>query len=284
MRRWVARVRRVRLRFDLLDELHELRRHSARRPGRVGRPRPAHRRKQPRGCRHRPRRGDDLLGRHNARARSAWPTWMGRARATLYTGESQPSGVAIDPAAGLIYWADAVTGSGIDPGREARRQLAPGRCSRGECLPGREWRSIRPTGKIYWGSYDTFKIRVGNLDGTGASGHIRGRELIRLSWRSIPPLARYDWSNELGGNVRVGNLDGTGATNLYAGEGDVGGVAIDPVGREDLLDELESRARLGSGASTAPRRHRASTRARPTAWFGRAPARAARHRRAAGLG
>jgi PQQ-like domain len=144
----------------------------------------------------------------------------------LYTGESQPSGVAIDPAAGLIYWADAVSGSGairvgnLDGSGTARTLFA------GESYP--VGLTIDPAaGTIYWGSYDTFKIRVGNLNGTGARDLFSG-ENYPTQLAIDPAAGKIYWTNEFNGNVRVGNLDGTGARSLYTGEGEIGGVAVDP--------------------------------------------------------
>jgi hypothetical protein len=144
----------------------------------------------------------------------------------LYTGETQVSGVAIDPAAGLIYWADAVTRTGtirvgnLDGSGSARTLFA------GESYP--VGLTIDPAdGKIYWGSYDTFTIRSGNLDGTGATTLFSG-ENYPTQLAVDPAAGKIYWTNEFAGNVRAGNLNGTGATSLYTGEGDVGGVAIDP--------------------------------------------------------
>jgi hypothetical protein len=107
-------------------------------------------------------------------------------------------------------------------------------------------------GKIYWGSYDTFKIRVGNLDGTGAADLFTG-ENYPTQLAIDPAAGRLYWTNEFGGNVRVGNLNGTGATNLYSGEGDVGGVAIDPAaGKIYWTNWNLGTVRFGSLDGTAP--------------------------------
>jgi hypothetical protein len=185
----------------------------------------------------------------------------------LVTGESSPDGVAIDSAAGRIYWADTTSGAirvaNLD-GTSAR-DLYTGETSpsgvaidpvagliywanavsgsgaiRVGNLDGSGVRTLfagesypvgvaidPPDGKIYWGSYDTFKIRVGNLNGTGARDLFTG-ENYPTQLAVDPAAGKLYWTNEFAGNVRVGNLDGTGATSLYTGEGDVGGVAIDP--------------------------------------------------------
>ena len=107
-------------------------------------------------------------------------------------------------------------------------------------------------GKIYWGSYDTFKIRVGNLDGTGARDLFTG-ENYPTGLAIDPAAGKLYWTNEFAGNVRVGNLDGTGATNLYTGEGGVGGLAIDPAAGKIYWGDFSSGTiRVGSLDGTAP--------------------------------
>jgi PQQ-like domain len=107
-------------------------------------------------------------------------------------------------------------------------------------------------GKIYWGSYDTFKIRVGNLNGTGATDLFTG-ENYPTQLAIDPTAGKIYWTNEFNGNVRAGNLNGTGATSLYAGEGDVGGVAIDPAaGKIYWTNWNLGTVRVGSLDGTAP--------------------------------
>jgi hypothetical protein len=185
----------------------------------------------------------------------------------LLTGESSPEGVAIDPAAGKIYWADTTAGSirvanldgtgahdlytgesepsgvAIDPAAGliywADAVSGSGTIRVGN-LDGSGARTLfaresypvgvaidPAAGKIYWGSYDTFKIRAGNLDGTGAHDLFTG-ENYPTGLAIDPAAGKLYWTNEFAGNIRVGNLDGTGATSLYTGETTVGGLAIDP--------------------------------------------------------
>ncbi|MGN6867101.1 MAG: hypothetical protein ACTHMY_01730 [Solirubrobacteraceae bacterium] len=169
----------------------------------------------------------------------------------LFTGESQPSGVAIDPAAGLIYWADAVRGAGtirvgnLDGSGAARTLFA-----------GEDWPvgvAIDPAaGTIYWASYNSYLIRVGNLDGTGARTLFSG-ENSPTQLAIDPAAGKLYWTNEFLGNVRVGNLDGTGATSLYTGEGEVGGLAIDPgAGKIYWTSADKGTVRVGSLDGTAP--------------------------------
>ena len=144
----------------------------------------------------------------------------------LYTGESQASGVAINPATGKIYWADAITRTGA-----IRVGNLDGSGSAQDLFSNESYPvgvTIDPaTGKIYWGSYDTFKIRTGNLDGTGAHDLFTG-ENYPTGIVVDDATGKIYWTNEFAGQIRVGNLDGTGATNLFPAKGGIGGLALDP--------------------------------------------------------
>jgi hypothetical protein len=209
----------------------------------------------------------------------------------LFPGETNPQGVAIDSAAGKIYWADASgairvanldgtgardlytgestpSGVAIDPAAgliywadavsgsgAIRVGKLDGSGARtlfaGESYPVGV--AIDPAaGKIYWGSYDTFKIRVGNLNGTGARDLFTG-ENYPTGLVIDPAAGKLYWTNEFAGTVRVGNLDGTGAANLYTGEGGVGGLAIDPTAGKIYWGNFSTgTVRVGSLDGTAP--------------------------------
>ncbi len=209
----------------------------------------------------------------------------------LFTGESSPEGVAIDAAAGKIYWADTTSGAirvanldgsgaqdlytrenspagvAIDPaaGLIYWANGVDGGAIRVGNLDGSGARTLFPgedkpvgvaidpaAGTIYWGTYDGFTIRVGNLDGTGART-LFANEASPTGIAIDPAAGKLYWTNEFAGNVRVGNLDGTGAANLYTGEGDVGGLAIDPpAGKIYWGDWSLGTVRVGSLDGTAP--------------------------------
>jgi hypothetical protein len=176
----------------------------------------------------------------------------------LFTGESQPSGVAIDPATGLIYWADAVRGAGTIRVGNLDGSGAPRTLFAGEDWPVGV--TIDPTdGKIYWGSYNSYLIRVGNLDGTGAATTLFSGENSPTQLAVDPAAGKIYWSQEFPGLIRVGNLNGTGAATLYtetdsAGKpAPVGGVAIDPGTGKIYWTNLNSGTiRVGSLDGTAP--------------------------------
>ena len=216
---------------------------------------------------------------------------LGGSAASSLFSETNPQGVAIDPSAGKIYWADKAgairvanldgtgardlytgesspSGIAIDPAAGliywADAVSGSGSIRVGN-IDGSGARTLFPNesfpvgvvidpadGKIYWGSYDTFKIRVGNLDGTGARDLFTG-ENYPTGLAIDPAAGKLYWTNEFAGNVRVGNLDGTGATNLYTGEGGVGGLAIDPTAGKIYWGDFSSGTiRVGSLDGTAP--------------------------------
>ena len=186
----------------------------------------------------------------------------------LVGNESSPEGIAIDPAAGKIYWADTTTGAirvaNLD-GSGAHDLYT------GESQPSGV--AIDPaTGKIYWANSvtRTGAIRVANLDGSGVPQNLFSNESYPVGVTIDPATGKiywgsYDtfvirsgnlngtgahdlftgenyptgivvddaagkiyWTNEFAGQIRVGNLNGTGATNLFAPKGGIGGLALDP--------------------------------------------------------
>ncbi|HTP23840.1 MAG TPA: hypothetical protein VMJ65_29835 [Solirubrobacteraceae bacterium] len=217
---------------------------------------------------------------------------LGGLAARSVSSEANPQGVAIDPAAGKIYWADlagAIRVANLDG--TGARDLYTGESSPagvaidpaagliywadavsgsgairvanldGSGVPRTLFANESyPVGvvidpaddKIYWGSYDTFKIRAGNLDGTGAHDLFTG-ENYPTGLAIDPAAGKLYWTNEFAGTIRVGNINGTGAANLYTGEGGVGGLAIDPGAGKIYWGNFSSGTiRVGSLDGTAP--------------------------------
>ena len=145
----------------------------------------------------------------------------------LYTGETFTSGVAIDPAAGKIYWASAsaIRVANLD-GRGAPQDLYSG-----EAVPNGV--AIDPAGgRIYWANYSSNAIRVGNLDGSSPARDLYTGESRPLGVAIDPATGKIYWgdSNEPNtiGAVRVGNMDGSGtAQDLFANEPSPRGLALD---------------------------------------------------------
>ena len=186
----------------------------------------------------------------------------------LVSPESSPEGIAIDPAAGKIYWADTTAGSirvaNIDGSGVQNLYTGETQASGVAIDPA--------TGKIYWADSitRTGAIRVGNLDGSGTAQDLFSNESYPVGVTIDPATGKiywgsYDtfkirtgnldgtgahdlftgenyptgivvddatgkiyWTNEFAGQIRVGNLDGTGAANLFPAQGGIGGLALDP--------------------------------------------------------
>jgi DNA-binding beta-propeller fold protein YncE len=223
----------------------------------------------------------------------------------LVAAESSPEGIAIDPAAGKMYWADTTSGAirvanldgsgardlytgetqpsgvAIDPAAGkiywANAVSRTGAIRVGN-LDGSGVRDLfsnesypvgvvidPAAGTIYWGSYDTFKIRLGNLDGTGARDLFTG-ENYPTGIVIDPGAAKIYWADEFAGTIRVGNLDGTGATNLFTGEGGIGGLALDPgTGKLYWGDFPNETVRVGNANGTGTPQTVFS--GEPNAWF-----------------
>jgi hypothetical protein len=148
--------------------------------------------------------------------------------ASLFSPENSPFGVALDSAAGKIYWTTFDFGSiraGNLDGTGAQNLFT------GETRPY-DVVTDPAAGKIYWSdrgsTANSGLIRVGNLDGTEAKTLFSGEDFP--GGLAIDPAAgKIYWTEELEGKIRVGNLDGTGARDLFTLENGPNGVAIDPV-------------------------------------------------------
>ena len=186
----------------------------------------------------------------------------------LVTPESSPEGIAMDPAAGKIYWADTTSGAirvaNLDGSGVQNLYTGESQASGVAIDPA--------AGKIYWSDAitRTGAIRVGNLDGSGTARDLFSNESYPVGVTIDPATGKiywgsYDtfkvrvgnldgtgahdlftgenyptgivvddaagkiyWTNEFAGQIRVGNLDGTGATNLFPAHGGIGGLALDP--------------------------------------------------------
>ena len=103
-------------------------------------------------------------------------------------------------------------------------------------------RSIPRRGKIYWANFSTNEIRVGNLNGTGASTLFTDPGGSAPSGVAIDPANnKIYWTNQFSDEVRVGNLDGSGtAQTLFSGEDNPIGVAVDPAAGKIYWTDLNS--------------------------------------------
>ncbi len=158
---------------------------------------------------------------------------------TLFGSEGAPCGVAINPAAGKIYWTNFSSGTirvaNLD-GSGTASTLFSGEA--GACGV-----AIDPAaGKIYWASYSNGTIRVANLDGSGTASTLFGGEAGPSGVAINPAATKIYWTNQSGATgVRVGNLDGSGtASTLFGGEANPIGVAIDPAAGKIYWADLGS--------------------------------------------
>lgn len=134
---------------------------------------------------------------------------------TLFRGQSHPSGVAVDLAAGKIYWTDTGAGTilvgNLDGSGRPRVLFA------GESTP--LGLAIDPAhDKLYWSEYNA------------------------------------DWDNKKPGAIRVGNLNGSRpASTLFAGQYRPTGVALDPARGTIYWTDYKTNARTSAGAIRAGR-------------------------------
>ncbi len=144
---------------------------------------------------------------------------------TLFGGEVDPSGIAIDAAANRIYWA---TGAGEIRVGNLDGSGSPATLFAGENQP--RGIAVDPgAGRIYWASFGADAIRVGNIDGSGSAATLYSGETDAWGPIADPATGRLYWAQSVNpGQLRVGSLDGSGsATTLFANEASPRGIAID---------------------------------------------------------
>ncbi len=146
---------------------------------------------------------------------------------------SGADGVAIDAAAGRIYWAN------YDANKISYANLdnsgAGGDLSTtGATVNGPVGLAIDPmAGRIYWGNANANKISYANLDGSGggdvdtAGATVDAPEGVALD----PAAGRIYWANRLANKISYANLDGSGGGDLNTSLVKVDvpdGVAVEP--------------------------------------------------------
>jgi hypothetical protein len=164
----------------------------------------------------------------------------------LVTPESSPEGIAIDPAAGKIYWADTTSGAirvaNLDGSGVQNLYTSESRPSGVAIDPG--------TGKIYWANavHNTGAIRVGNLDGSGTPQSLFSDESYPVGVTIDPAAGKIYWGTYEGFRIRVGNLNGTGARDLFSSTEyyPTGIVVDDAAGKIYWADEFQGLIRVGN--------------------------------------
>jgi hypothetical protein len=158
----------------------------------------------------------------------------GKGNRDLFTGENSPYGIAIDAAAGKIYW--AATGTGAIRVANLDGSGTPQSLFTSELSPSGV--AIDPGGgKIYWTNADISgggaggAIRVGKLDGTGAASDLYPAEPWPGGLAIDVAGKKIYWTRYSDGLIRAGNLDGTGSpTTVFPTEAYPTGLALDPAG------------------------------------------------------
>ena len=197
---------------------------------------PVRRRGQPVRGGDRPRGRQDLLDQLRGRAPGREPGRLGyrgdpvRRRASL-------CGVAINPAANKIYWADF----GNDKIRVGNLDGTGTATTLFSTLDAPSGVAIDPAaGKIYWTDQFADTVEVANLDGTGTPAILFGPSVdddnpIGLAIDTA--AGKIYWTALASGKVRVGNQDGSGSpSTLFGSESTPGGVAIDPAANKIYWD------------------------------------------------
>jgi sugar lactone lactonase YvrE len=194
---------------------------------------------------------------NNGRIQRAGPTF-GNIQ-TLISGNSMPRGIAVDDAAGLMYW----TTSNVFVGSTVRRASLHGGPLTNLILlgSGANPRGIavdHPGGKIYWADFDANAIYRANLDGTGMELFQQLVAKTHPYGVAVDPITQMLlWTEYQTGRIRRAPLAGGAITSLVSGLSNPTYLTIDlgtlqiywsegGVGAQHLY-----RAPLGGGARTA---------------------------------
>jgi len=149
-----------------------------------------------------------------------------------------PMGLAIDPAAGRVYWANwgnpggtgvTISYANLD-GSGGGGNLPTGAAT----VVGPHGLAIdHAAGRIYWPNYEGNRISFANLDGSGGGDLVTGAATL-AGPRGVavdPAAGKIYWANYDGNRLSFANLNGSGGGNLATGTATVNqpeGVAFDP--------------------------------------------------------
>lgn len=150
---------------------------------------------------------------------------------------NEVNGIAIDAAAGTIYWAN--TGSTGTGANTISFMDLDGCCGEtlntaGATVNGPIGVAIDPpAGKIYWANAGGNKISFANLDGSGGGDLNTNGATVNAPWGVAvdPSTGRIYWANHGANSISYANLDGSGGGNLDTTVGTVNSpdaVAVDP--------------------------------------------------------
>jgi DNA-binding beta-propeller fold protein YncE len=171
----------------------------------------------------------------------------------LVSAESSPEGIAIDPAAGKIYWADTTAGAirvaNLDGSGAQNLYTGESQASGVAIDPA--------TGKIYWADSitRTGAIRVGSLDGSVPARDLFSNESYPVGVTIDPATGKIYWGSYDTFKIRTGNLDGSGARDLFSSTEyyPTGIVVDDATGKIYWADEFQGLIRVGNLDGTGAR-------------------------------
>jgi hypothetical protein len=140
-----------------------------------------------------------------------------------------PAGVAVDPGAGKIYWANFHNPGGSISWANLNESGGGNLTTTGATVEGPEGVAVDPVaGRIYWGNYHGTTISLANLNGSGGGElSTTGATVSSPSGLAIDPVTRrIYWANSTnpGGGISWAHLDGSGGGNLPT----MGATVIDP--------------------------------------------------------
>jgi hypothetical protein len=155
----------------------------------------------------------------------------GGGNVTTTTPVYQPQGVALDPAAGKVYWAsygtDRISYANLDGSGGGDLVTTPATVYEPEGL------ALDPAGgKIYWAITGANKISFANLNGSGG-GDLVTTDAIVYKPQGValdPTAGKIYWTNS-DNYISYANLNGTGGGELATGGAtvyDAEGLALDP--------------------------------------------------------
>jgi DNA-binding beta-propeller fold protein YncE len=144
-----------------------------------------------------------------------------------------PGGVAVDPVAGEVYWADA--GKVFRARRDGSSRVTF--ASTGASFPGGV--AFDPVGgKVYW-SVPLGGIRRANRDGSGEEQVVAAGVTSGLALD--PAAGKIYWGEAFAGRLRRASLDGSLVETLVTGQRLGGGVEVDPVAGALYWSDVGSR-------------------------------------------
>lgn len=161
-----------------------------------------------------------------------------------------PMGIAIDSAAGRIYWANWGLGP-VGDGKSISWANLNGRGGgtlfiNPAFVNGPHGLAIdATTGKLYWPNTATNRISYANLNGSGA-GNLKTGVATVNGPRGVaidPKAKRIYWANWSGNRISYAKLDGSGGADLATGLATViqpEGVALDPATRRVYWSNFSS--------------------------------------------